>query len=97
MDTKKNERLAIPTVGDIIYIDTSLSVGHGIDDIQGGKAMIVEVSLRDTYVYVEVDQDPGAKYGWAHLASEQESLKSKFGDSWAHPKPDYRPEFNTGF
>ena len=44
--------------------------------------------------FIEVAQNPGCLYNWEFLAAKQVALAAEFGDAWAHPKPDLRPEFN---
>ena len=78
-----------PSVGDTIYVPTALYVGHGKDDIAGGKATVSEVECEGKYVWVSVSQLPGRKYNWYYLDTRQEELKAKYGESAAHPDPDY--------
>ncbi len=82
----------IPKVGDIIYIDTELYLSRGEDDLIGGKARVLTVGgqFGDRMVTVEGWPDVYRGVDW----KEQESLKAKFGDSWAYKNPDHRPEFN---
>jgi hypothetical protein len=47
-------------------------------------------------VVVEVAQNPGTIYTWTLLETKQTELAAKFGDTWAHPDPGFRPEFNDG-
>ena len=88
----------VPKPGDVIYVDTDLYVWHGVDDFRGGKATVSVVHIEGTpanpFAVVEVAENPGTFYTWTLLEPKQDELKSKFGDSWAHPDPDYRPEFN---
>jgi hypothetical protein len=88
----------VPKVGDIIYVDTDLHVWHGADDFRGGKATVSAVRVEGTFgnpsVVVEVEQNPGTLYTWALLEPKQAELEAKFADIWAHPDPDFRPEFN---
>ncbi|HEX3466588.1 MAG TPA: hypothetical protein VHT05_00650 [Candidatus Elarobacter sp.] len=90
-----------PKPGDVIYVDTDLYVSHGADDFRGGKATVVAVqpgrSKSTPVAFVEVEQNPGCLYNWEMLAEKQAELAAQFGDAWAHPDPDYRPEFNDGF
>lgn len=44
----------------------------------------------DRSVTVEVAQNPGTFYTWALLEPKQAELETKFGDTWAHPNPDFR-------
>jgi hypothetical protein len=84
--------------GDVIYIGTELYLGHGRDDFRGGLAEVSEIrqdiSKRQPTPFVRVVQQPDTLHNWKILASEQKVLRQKHGKSWAHPDPDYRPEFN---
>ena len=87
----------VPKPGDVIYVDTELYLWHGVDDFRGGKAVVSAVRMngpgRQT-PWIEVVQNPGTSYNWEHLAEIQAELALKFGDTWSHPDPDLRPEFN---
>src|SRR5690349_23155367 len=84
--------------GDVIYVDTSLYVSHGIDDFRGGLAEVIEfsmdISAGKPTPFVRVVQDPDTWHNWPMLAADQKKLRTEFGKNWAHPDPDYRPEFN---
>jgi hypothetical protein len=88
----------VPRPGDVIYVDTELHLSHGMDDVRGGKATVTRVTSgisRGARVpFVEVEQNPGTSYNWALLAEQQAELAARFGEAWAHPDPDPRPEFN---
>jgi hypothetical protein len=84
--------------GDVIYIETELYLGHGVDDFRGGLAEINETELGkrkgQPVLYVRVVQQPDTLHNWNYLAREQRKLRAGHGKSWAHPDPDHRPEFN---
>ena len=84
--------------GDVIYVDTSLYVSHGRDDFRGGLAEVIEygmdVSAGKPTPFVRVAQESDTLHNWKILASDQKKLRAKHGKRWAHPDPDYRPEFN---
>jgi hypothetical protein len=84
--------------GDVIYIGTELYLGHGRDDFRGGLAEVNEVrqdvSKGQPTPFVRVAQQMDTLHNWRLLASEQKELRQSHGKSWAHPDPDYRPEFN---
>jgi hypothetical protein len=84
----------VPKPGDVIYVDSDLYVWHGADDFRGGKATVSAVQTQGTSVVVEVAENPGTMYTWALLGPRQAELQARFGDSWAHPDPDLRPEYN---
>ena len=90
----------VPEPGDVIYVDTDLYLSHGADDFRGGKATVTAVrpgrSKGGAVPFVEVAQNPGCLYNWELLAPKQAELAAQFGDAWAHPDPDLRPEFNDG-
>jgi len=89
----------IPKAGDEIYVDTSLYLGHGIDDFIGGKAQVWEVyeeQLKngDKIIWITVVEHMGCRYNWTVLSEEQEKLKHECGERRAYPSPDLRIEFN---
>ena len=88
----------VPKPGDVVYVDTDLYVWHGADDFRGGKATVASVrpgtSKGDEVPFIEVVQNPGTLYNWGLLGAKQDALAAEFGDTWAHPDPDLRPEFN---
>jgi hypothetical protein len=84
--------------GDVIYVETELYVGHGVDDFRGGLAEVSEVrqdiSKGQPTPFVRVVQQPDTIHNWKLLASEQKELRQRHGKDWAYPDPDDRPEFN---
>lgn len=85
-------------VGDVVYVDTELYLSHGRDDFRGGLGEVVEfapdISAGKPVPFVRVAQEPDTWHNWLELASAQKKLRAEFGKSWAHPDPDFRPEFN---
>jgi hypothetical protein len=90
--------MEVPKPGDVVYVETELHLSHGADDFRGGKATVAAVrmqtSLGKQIPFIEVVQNPGSFYNWAHLAEKQAALAAAFGEAWAHADPDVRPEFN---
>jgi hypothetical protein len=84
--------------GDIIYVDTDLYLSHGIDDFRGGLAEVAAFGMQTSAAmvtpFVKVVQLMDTWHNWQILAEQQSKLRAKFGKLWAHPDPDYRPEFN---
>jgi hypothetical protein len=84
--------------GDVIYIGTELYIGHGRDDFRGGLAEVSEFleqkSAGRPTPFVRVVQQSDTLHNWKLLAAEQKKLRHEHGTTWAHPDPDYRPEFN---
>ena len=84
--------------GDVIYVETELYLGHGVDDFRGGLAEVSEMqegkSKGQPVLYIRVVQQPDTLHNWHYLAAEQKKLRAGHGKSWAHPDPDHRPEFN---
>jgi hypothetical protein len=84
--------------GDVIYVETELYLGHGVDDFRGGLAELSEMqegkSKGQTVLYVRVVQQPDTLHNWHYLAAEQKKLRAEHGKGWAYPDPDHRPEFN---
>ena len=98
MKTKKKKE---PYVGQKIYVDTDLYLSHGLDDFEGGIAVISKV-VKDpdlpknhhNHLMVGIKERPGTLYNWRYLKEKQEQLKERFKENKAHPIPDDRPEFN---
>lgn len=90
--------MKVPKIGDIIYVGSRFYLSHGRDDFVGGKATLTKVeegmSQGQMVPWVSIKESPTRSYNWEILAQEQEALKEEFGDQWAHPDPDMRPEFN---
>lgn len=78
-------------IGDWLYIDSELYLGHGEDDICGGLAKIK--TIKDDG-YVEFEGFEGVLYNIKYLLPLQDKLKEKYGEKRAIPDPDLRPEFN---
>ncbi|MBV8369494.1 MAG: signal peptidase II [Candidatus Eremiobacteraeota bacterium] len=89
---------SIPSPGDEIYVDTSLYLSHGVDDVRGGRATVVRVETETLggrpVPFVAVAEHPGSLYNWEHLAEKQTELAARFGEARARPDPDMRPQFN---
>lgn len=79
--------------GDVIYVETERYLGHGRDDFHGGLIEVTEFRSGGT-PFVVVAKEQKSAYNWNLLATWQQRLRSKFGQTWAHPDPDSRPEFN---
>lgn len=84
--------------GDVIYVETELYLGHGVDDFRGGLAEVSEMqegkSKGQPVLYIRVVQQPDTLHNWHSLAAQQKKLRADQGKNWAHPDPDHRPEFN---
>jgi hypothetical protein len=84
--------------GDVIYVDTELYISHGRDDFRGGLGEVTDVKMDriggKPVPYVRVAQEPDTLHSWPYLAPMQKKLREEFGKKWAHPDPDFRPEFN---
>ena len=79
-----------PKVGDTIYVETSLYIDHGADDVLGGKATVTIVTRsREGDWYVCVKEHPGTHYNWSYLGPRQAELKKEYGRRRARPDPDY--------
>jgi hypothetical protein len=93
--------MTVPKVDDIIYVGSRRYLGHGRDDFAGGKATVTKVEeMRNQsrmVPFVSIKESPTRSFNWEVLEQQQEYLKQGFGDRWAHPDPDMRPEFNEDF
>ncbi len=89
----------VPEVGDTIYVPTSLYIDHGEDDVVGGLATVTNVisgiSAGRPTPFISVKEHPGNGYNWHMLKDRQEELKTRFGNEYAYPDPDFggTPEF----
>ena len=90
-----------PKKGDPIYVPSAYHVYRGIDDFEGGLAVIDRVEFNDrlpqdhvNYCMIGIESNPGTMYNYRILSEKQESLKEQYGDNIAHANPDLRPEFN---
>lgn len=90
-----------PVIGELIYVYTSLYLGHGVDDFIGGLATINKIETHDylpkshcNYISVGIEERPNTLYNWRSLLEQQEKLKKEFGENVSHPEPDDRPQFN---
>lgn len=98
------KEIILPKVGSKLYVQTSLYIGHGQDDFEGGLATIEEIEEdpnlpKDHYNYymVRLKERPGWCYNLRYLLEEQKKLKKEYKGKIAHPDPDDRMEFNTGY
>lgn len=97
--------MEIPKVGQEIWIPSALYLGHGEDDVMGGKTTITGVVRNDALpfehfnsIFVKVKAiGQSTSYNYRSLLERQDELKEKFGDNIAYPDPDDREEFNKGW
>lgn len=98
-ERKENiSNLPVPKVGELIYIPSAIFLGHGRDDRVGGRDYVSGVKLGISAgapaYFVETRSFPGLWHNWEFLSQKQKSLKDRFGQDFAYPDPDLRPEFN---
>ncbi|MDA8154949.1 MAG: hypothetical protein M0Z52_00625 [Actinomycetota bacterium] len=86
--------MALVKEGDIIYVPTELYVGHARDDFHGGRATVNKIGKLGSMDWVEVKENPGTCYFLSYLLENQEKWMEEFGNTVAHPVPDFSPEFN---
>lgn len=83
---------AVPKPGDLVYLPTRGSIGHGYDDVQGGVGTVREVqpgiSGGEPTSYVTTHEQPGRGHNWEYLVEHQAEYKQHYGDRWARPDPD---------
>jgi hypothetical protein len=99
---KRKEEITIADLekvkpGDILYVPSSFYIGHGEDDIAGGKAVVKEV-IKDSrlspdnsnYYSVKFQNfRNGLSYNLRSLLEEQTKHKIRYKNAIAHPDPDY--------
>lgn len=93
MKKTPSKLIKVPTVGQKIYVDSSLYLSHGSDDFAGGIATVAKVSKSmsggEMAVFVEITERPGHGYNWSQvLMAKQDTLKKQYGKQIAHPDPD---------
>ena len=87
---KQNWKNGLPRIGAVLYIETELYIGHGEDDVRGGKAVVESVQNKWGSVWITFKGFSRHKYySWQHLLNNQEKLRGEYGDLWAYPDPDY--------
>jgi hypothetical protein len=85
----------IPEIGDLVYVDSSLHVTHGIDDFIGGLCEVKSIETFGEKLHrIRVKEDPDTSYSWEYLLELQDKLKKEFGEKKGHSRPDLRSEFN---
>lgn len=83
-------KLKPPKKGNTIYVETSLYIDRGQDDVLGGKATVTLVThASNGDWYVSVKEHPGIHYNWSYLGPQQAELKKEYGRRRARPDPDY--------
>jgi hypothetical protein len=93
--------IKLPKIGSKIYVPTSLYIGHGMDDFEGGVATVKEITTENflpqdhyNYYMVVVNERPDTGYNLRYLLENQKKWKKEYGRRKAHEDPDDRPEFN---
>jgi hypothetical protein len=84
----------MPEIGDYIYVETSMYIDHGEDDVVGGLAQVTEVvpsmsGGNPNCLFVSFAQYPGSRNWSQWLVNKQAELKKRFGNEFAYPDPDY--------
>ncbi len=84
--------------GDVIYVETELYLGHGVDDWRGGLIEVIDFNMQVSggkpRPYACVLMQTHSWHNWQMLAAKQKELRAECGKRWAHAIPDHRPEFN---
>ena len=89
----------VPKVHEYVYVQTMISCDHGWDDVRGGLAEVTKISYsmsggNPKCVYIEIMQHERGGNWTQFLFPEQKRLMKEFGDTFAHPDPDYGPGGN---
>ena len=85
----------VPVIGDWIYVRTSAFIEHGIDDVAGGLAQVIEVSQESSggedcfFVSTRQHGNRGGTNWTQFAAAEQERWAERFGNTMAHVNPDW--------
>jgi len=91
----------VPKVGDLVYVPTMMSIDHGEDDVQGGRAMVTRVYKNMSggdkdCIFIEIAQHDRGGNWTQFLFPEQKQLMHRFKDMVARPDPDYGPSDPNG-
>jgi hypothetical protein len=85
-----------PKLEEKIYLPTSLYIGHGRDDFQGGIATINKIETSNdlpkdhfNYTMVGVKERPGFMTNWLYILENQKEWAKEYKGQIAHPDPDY--------
>lgn len=94
--------MAKPKPGDKIYVETTIYVTHGVDDFQGGLCTVAATRTsgegEHEITEIEIEEDPNNWMRWeGYLEPKQEEWEKEYSEQKGRLRPDFRPEFNTGF
>ncbi len=81
-----------PKVGDVIYVNGAMYIGHGEDDEQGGLATVKSVKREDNVnggTWCLTFNEIRRGLYWSNLAPEQTKWAKEYGKTIACPDPDY--------
>lgn len=93
-EDNEREGFTFPKIHQIIYVPSQTYISHGRDDFSGWKAVIVEIKNDEDGLSVRVWENPNAFYDWENLLRNQKERQEQYGETIAHPDPDYSPEMN---
>lgn len=90
---KLHTGLDVPKIGEDIYIEGSMYIDHGEDDIAGGLGEVSKVTKEMSggnakTPFIEIKEVPGRVYNWETLGPLQKELKKEYKKQRAHPDPD---------
>lgn len=93
--------LALPKVGDEVYVPSAFYISRGRDDVCGGRATVERIEERADWGdqnrwWIYVHEVPDRGYNWALISRDQERLRREYAGKVAHPCPDDHPSSNTG-
>ena len=87
---------SIPKIGNLMYVNSAMYIGHGEDDRRGGLATIESMKSERSgsgydgkaswfVAFQEID----GHFNYQLLLNSQEELKKEYGSSFAHADPDF--------
>lgn len=84
-----------PIIGEDIYLNTELYIGHGQDDFHDGLCKINKIEKSShlpedhyNYLMIGVEENPRSFYNWRYLLEHQDEWKEEFGDTRGYQDPD---------
>ena len=81
--------------GDQMYVNGSISISRGSDDVAGGLATVKKIEINERLgidhpngIFVTFKELPGHSYNYKSLLKNQEEYSKIYAGKIAHPDPD---------
>ena len=90
----------LPVLGQDIYMKTSVFIGHGEDDFDGGLCKISYIDNKfnpketnkiwqGNSITIEVEENAGWRNNWFYIMDHQEEWSKEYGKRRGKMNPDY--------